>query len=100
MRKMRVTVSEKCRDYRGGENGLQLIFYRKNWLHFLLVQNGAGEGGLKLAESGKKNAELKLTEKEAKLLAIIRGMEFGEVRVVVTDGIPTRAEEIKKSVKL
>lgn len=25
-----VTVSEKCRDCRGGENGLQLIFYGKN----------------------------------------------------------------------
>lgn len=41
-----------------------------------------------------------LTEKEAKLLAIIRKVDFGEVRVVVTDGIPTRIEEIKKSIKL
>lgn len=48
----------------------------------------------------KKNTELKLTDKETKLLEIIRRMEFGEVRVIVTDGIPTRVEEIKKSIKL
>ena len=39
-------------------------------------------------------------DKEAKLLSIIRKMDFGEVRVVVTDGVPTRVEEIKKSIKL
>lgn len=48
----------------------------------------------------KKNTELKSTDKETKLLEIIRRMEFGEVRVIVTDGIPTRVEEIKKSIKL
>lgn len=48
----------------------------------------------------KKNTELKLTAKETKLFEIIRRMEFGEVRVIVTDGIPTRVEEIKKSIKL
>lgn len=48
----------------------------------------------------QKNPELKLTDKEAKLLSIIRRMDFGEVRVIVTDGIPTRVEEIKKSIKL
>ena len=48
----------------------------------------------------QKTSELKLTDREAKLLAIIRKMDFGEVRVVVTDGIPTRVEEIKKSIKL
>lgn len=48
----------------------------------------------------QKNTELKLTDKEAKLLSIIRRMDFGEIRVIVTDGIPTRVEEIKKSIKL
>ena len=41
-----------------------------------------------------------VTDNEAKLLSIIRKMDFGEVRVVVTDGVPTRVEEIKKSIKL
>ena len=44
--------------------------------------------------------ELKITEQERKLLEIIRNLEFGEVRIVVTDGKPTRIEEIKKSIKL
>jgi hypothetical protein len=44
--------------------------------------------------------ELKITEQERKLLEVIRNLEFGEVRIVVTDGKPTRIEEIKKSIKL
>lgn len=46
------------------------------------------------------NKELKMTEQERKLLDIIRNLDFGEVRIVVTDGKPTRIEEIKKSIKL
>lgn len=58
-------------------------------------------GGVKiLSGSCEKLTEAELTEKERKLLAIIRKMDFGEVRVVVTDGVPTRVEEIKKSIKL
>lgn len=53
-----------------------------------------------MSGSCEKLSETKLTEKEAKLLAIIRKMDFGEVSVVVTDGVPTRVEEIKKSIKL
>ena len=53
-----------------------------------------------MGDSFQKSSELKLTNKEAKLLSIIRKMDFGEVRVIVTDGIPTRVEEIKKSIKL
>lgn len=41
-----------------------------------------------------------LTEKESRVIDIIRSIEFGEVRVVVTDGVPVRVEEIKKSIKL
>ena len=44
--------------------------------------------------------EVHLTEQEKKLIEIIRKLEFGEVRIVVTDGKPTRIEEIKKSIKL
>lgn len=53
-----------------------------------------------MSGSCEKLTEAELTEKERKLLAIIRKMDFGEVRVVVTDGVPTRVEEIKKSIKL
>lgn len=41
-----------------------------------------------------------LTKEEEKLIKIIRELDFGEVRVVITDGKPTRIEEIKKSIKL
>ena len=44
--------------------------------------------------------ELHLTGPEIKLIEIIRNLEFGEVRIVITDGKPTRIEEIKKSIKL
>ncbi|MBR6530755.1 MAG: DUF2292 domain-containing protein [Clostridia bacterium] len=42
---------------------------------------------------------LHCTEKEEKLLRLIRNLKFGEIRIHVADGQPVRAEEIKKSVK-
>lgn len=45
----------------------------------------------------KKNT---LTEKEAKIIRAIREMDFGEIRIVINDGVPVRIEEIKKSIKL
>lgn len=39
------------------------------------------------------------TEKENKLLQLIRELKFGEIHICVADGQPVRAEEIKKSVK-
>ena len=41
-----------------------------------------------------------MTSQEQKILEVIRNMDFGEVRVVITDGKPIRIEEIKKSIKL
>lgn len=52
-----------------------------------------------LSDNRHKPSE-QMTDKEEKLLSIIRKMDFGEVRIVVTDGVPTRIEEIKKSIKL
>lgn len=40
------------------------------------------------------------TEKELKLMEIIRSTEYGEIRIVVQEGKPIRIEEIKKSIKL
>ena len=48
----------------------------------------------------KEKRQMMLTEKEARLIEIIRKLEFGEVRVVVQDSVPTRLEEIKRSIKL
>ena len=48
----------------------------------------------------KEKRQMMLTEKEARLIEIIRRLDFGEVRVVVQDSVPTRLEEIKRSIKL
>lgn len=40
-----------------------------------------------------------ITEKEEKLLRLIREVKFGELHIYIADGQPVRAEEIKKSVK-
>jgi len=48
----------------------------------------------------KETKQMMLTEKEARLIEIIRNLDFGEVRVVIQDGVPTRLEEIKRSIKL
>jgi hypothetical protein len=47
----------------------------------------------------EKKEPLKNTEKEDKLLQLIRNLKFGEIRIYVADGQPVRAEEIKKSIK-
>lgn len=46
-----------------------------------------------------KKVESVISEKEEKLLKMIRDLNFGEIRIYVADGQPVRAEEIKKSVK-
>lgn len=41
-----------------------------------------------------------LTEQEKKVIAILRELKYGEVRVVVQDGVPVRVDEIRKSIKI
>ena len=48
----------------------------------------------------KEKTTMNLTEKEVRLMEIIRKLDFGEVRIVIQDGVPTRLEEIKRSIKL
>lgn len=43
--------------------------------------------------------ETRLTEKEERLIKMIRELGFGELHIYVTDSQPVRAEEIIKSVK-
>ncbi len=45
-------------------------------------------------------AGITLTEKEAKLILLIREMQFGEIRLHIADGQPVRLEEVRRSVKL
>ena len=48
----------------------------------------------------KKSEELKVTEKEEKLIRLIRELKFGEIKVCVADSQPVRLEEVRKSIKL
>lgn len=50
--------------------------------------------------SHKSDKEFPLTKEENNLIKIIREIDFGEVRVIITDGKPIRIEEIRKSIKL
>ena len=43
---------------------------------------------------------LKISEKEEKLLSIIKEVKYGEIRIIIQDGVPIRIEELKKSIKL
>ena len=47
-----------------------------------------------------KNACLELTEKEKKLLELIRKLDYGEIKVVIVNNQPETVEEMKKSIKL
>lgn len=43
---------------------------------------------------------MELTEKEEKLIRLIREMKFGDIQIYVADGQPIRLEEVRKSIKL
>lgn len=46
-----------------------------------------------------QNKVVRLTDKEEKLIQVIRELKFGEIHIYVADGQPVRAENIKKSIK-
>ena len=52
--------------------------------------------------TGKKDERAinRLSEQEEKIIEQIRKIDYGEIRVVVNGGQPTRLEEVKKSIKL
>ena len=41
-----------------------------------------------------------ISEKEKRLLEIIRQIGYGDVRVIIQEGTPVRIEEMKRSIKL
>jgi hypothetical protein len=44
--------------------------------------------------------ETQLTAAEESLVKLIREIRYGEVKVIINDGVPVRADEIRKSHKL
>ena len=47
---------------------------------------------------GKRTVEV--SEKEENLILLIRNLKYGELRIIVQDSEPTRAESIKESIRL
>ena len=47
-----------------------------------------------------QSPELQFSEKEKKLIQMIRNIEYGEIRVIIQDRTPIRIEELKRSIKL
>lgn len=48
----------------------------------------------------KKELHFKVTEKEKKLIEIIRTTEFGELNIIIQNNEPIRVQELKRSIKL
>ncbi len=46
------------------------------------------------------NGNMKLTEKEEKLIELIRNIEFGEINIIVQNSEPIRVQELVRSIKL
>lgn len=53
-----------------------------------------------LINNRKNNLNGELTEKEKKLIQIIREVDYGEIKILVQDRQPVRIEEVTKSIKL
>lgn len=48
----------------------------------------------------EQNSRFVFHEKEKNLIRLIREVKYGELRVIIQDGVPIRVEELKKSIKL
>ena len=41
-----------------------------------------------------------LTEQEKKVIDILREIKYGEIKVIMQDGVPVRVDEIRNSIKI
>lgn len=76
---------------------------------FALQENGCGSNDWVAAaafsfENGGDpmvaESKLILTKAELQLIRLIRTLDYGEVRVMIKDGKPVRAEEVRRSIQL
>lgn len=58
------------------------------------------KGELLNMERGANQELGKLNEKEARLIRLIRELGYGELHLYISEGVPVRVEEVKKSIKL
>ena len=57
--------------------------------------------GNKMDKAVKPNENaMKCTDKEKRLIEMIRALKFGEMRIIIQDSEPVRVEELKNSIKL
>lgn len=54
-----------------------------------------GRGGIHI-----EKVNVRCTEREKKMLELMRGIKFGELRIIIQDNEPYRVEEIRNSIKL
>lgn len=54
----------------------------------------------KLSSSIRLIDRIELTTEETKLIIFLRGLSFGDVNVVVRNGVPVMLHQIKEDVKL
>lgn len=52
------------------------------------------------ADTKKDDLKDNLTEKEKKLVRILREIDYGEVKIIIQGKQPVRIEELTKSIKL
>ena len=69
-------------------------FFHDVRFHWREDQGLIGEKGSSVRE------ELILSEQEKKIIEILRGIRYGEIKIAVQDGIPVRVDEIRKSIKI
>ena len=66
----------------------------------VFVFSGARITERRLTMGRENESPLKLSEKEDKMIRLLRKVEFGEIRIILTDGQPVRIEEVRRSIKL
>ena len=54
----------------------------------------------KQGEHPRTEVTMSLAEQEQKVVEIMRKLDYGEILVLVKNGVPVHVEEIKKSIKL
>ena len=82
------------------------LYPLRTYKQVLKQKNDAKKGDLLLSLEKKQTIlssqgiKVPLTDQEQKVFEIIRGLDYGEVRITVKKGIPVLVDEIQRSIKL
>lgn len=53
-----------------------------------------------MADRLQGKVTLDCDEREKNIIMLMRRMDFGEIKIIIQNGIPIRIEEVKRSIKL